>query len=239
MDTTATTAIFNVLAYAEGKHVIPSNFYAHDIHYNDMKFNCVEQAFQHAKAVMYERMDIATRLIHLKTGSEQRRCGKVVLVDDRWIDERVNIMREILRCKLHNVPQYGEWLAKTTEMIVEAVPYDQFWSSGLSKQEAIKSDPSTYPGKNVMGQLHIEMRNLLKQHQRQNADYMLIADLMCEHSVLEMVWTEEKDDGTYKTVIAGNDKHMIHEVVRDKLAEEYSVVTEGYLPMLLQMKSNQ
>ena len=219
----------NVLSF-KGKNDIPSNFYEHDIYYDGIKFNCVEQAYQHAKAVKCERMDIATRLLHLKTGYEQWRCARAVQVDDRWADERVNIMRKILRCKLRFVPQYRELLSKSTGTIVEAVPGDKFWSSGLNKREACMHDPSTYPGKNVMGQLHMEMRELLKQHARVQADFMTVVDLMDEHSVLEAVMTDQnKEDGTFLTVIGGNDEQLIHDAVRGKLVEKYSVITKDYL----------
>lgn len=220
---------FDVLSF-KGKNDILSNFYEHDIYYGGIKFNCVEQAYQHTKAVMCERMDIATRLLHLKTGYEQWRCAKAVQVDDRWADERVNIMRKILRCKLSFVPQYRELLSKSTGTIVEAVPGDKFWSSGLNKREACTHDPSTYPGKNVMGQLHMEMRELLKQHARVQADFMTVVDLFDEHSVLEAVMTDQNDDdGTFLTVIGGNDEQLIHDAVCGKLVEKYSVITNDYL----------
>ena len=165
----------NTVMVFKGKTDILSNFYEFPIYYNGMCFNCVEQAYQHAKAVMYERMDIATQLLHLKTGYQQWRCAKRIKVDERWGEARVYIMRDILVQKLHCQESYRNLLLQTDAFIVEAVPGDKFWSCGLTKEEALRRNPSTYPGKNIMGQLHMEVREIAKQRERVEADFRAAA----------------------------------------------------------------
>ena len=50
-------------------------------------------------------------------------------------------------------------------MTAEAVPGDNFWSSGLSKDQIPWTRASNWPGRNIMGTLHMELREQLKNHE--------------------------------------------------------------------------
>ena len=58
---------------------------------------------------------------------------------------------------------------KAELIIVEAVPGDNFWPCGLSKEEVGWWNPENWPGKNIMGNLHMELREEVKEVERNRA----------------------------------------------------------------------
>ena len=72
-------------------------------------------------------------------------------------------MKQIIRRKFECVPRYRHELMKAKLTIVEAVPGDNFWSCGLSKEEVGWWNPENWPGRNIMGNLHMELRDEVRR----------------------------------------------------------------------------
>ena len=71
----------------------------------------------------------------------------------------LEVMRVIVRGKSKCVPEYRRELLKSDDIIVEAVHGDNYWSCGLRTHETKKTGQE----KNIMGQLHDELRRELQQ----------------------------------------------------------------------------
>ena len=54
-------------------------------------------------------------------------------------------------------------------LIVEAVPGDVYWSCGLDKEAASKTDPKHFPGQNMLGKLYMEIRAEYRKHDENRA----------------------------------------------------------------------
>ena len=46
---------------------------------------------------------------------------------------------------------------------MEAVPSDNFWSCGLSKEAVAWSNPENWPGRNISRNLHMELREEVRR----------------------------------------------------------------------------
>ena len=71
-------------------------------------------------------------------------------------------MKSILKCKLECVLDYKQLLLNSKGVIVEAVVNEGFWSSGLSKEKVFQRKSDDWPGKNMLGKLHMELREELR-----------------------------------------------------------------------------
>ena len=142
----------------KGKNCILSNFYPCTFKHFGKTFCCVEQAYQYEKAVMYGRQDVAAEIMSLNSGYQIWLAAKKIKVDGRWEKCRVNSMRSILISRMFGSMEYRRKLESVKGIIVEAVPGDTFWSAGLPADQVLSTPQENWPGENVMGRLHMEMR---------------------------------------------------------------------------------
>ena len=140
-----------------------SNFYPCSINVFDQQFQSAEHAYQYMKAKHHGMDDLAETIKR-----QQRACGTkqlakdVIKVQDSWKAVRVDAMRSIIKAKAEQVDEYRRDLLKSGKNIIaEAVPGEFFWSCGLGK-ESIRQ-PEDWPGKNMMGKLHMELRKSVQQ----------------------------------------------------------------------------
>ena len=72
-------------------------------------------------------------------------------------------MRTALKAKFIQHPDLKTKLLETgTRSIGEASARDKYWSIGTSADTAKAKDPSKWPGKNVLGNMLMELRKELK-----------------------------------------------------------------------------
>ena len=148
----------------KGSKDVLSNFYLDKFRHHGVLVNCVEQAYQYEKARMYGCDAIAEEIMKLRSGYCIWVLAKKIQVDDRWEQSRVRIMRGILQSRLQQSVIYQQKLNSIRGIIVEAVPGDKFWSAGLNADQVLKTAQADWPGQNVMGRLHMEMRQQQPQH---------------------------------------------------------------------------
>ena len=146
--------------YFDGRKDPLSNNYRYMIQYEKKKFATVSHAYYCAKAKMYGEMVYYRQIKDSFAGYPVMYLGRKVRVDDRWAKCRVNIMREILRAKMEQCANYRKRLAECSGMIVAVFHDDDFWYSGV-KKDAVLMDGEC-PGQNMLGLLHTEIRNELK-----------------------------------------------------------------------------
>ena len=113
----------------------------------------------------YGKEKVASEIRESRSAGEAKRAGRKIITERNWDIAKLDIMRHIIRAKAQCVPEYGSELLRSNDIIVEAVPGDKFWSSGLSKEEVRWCSPENWPGMNMMGKLHIELRDEIKVDQ--------------------------------------------------------------------------
>ena len=68
----------------------------------------------------------------------------------------------ILEIKAESVPEYKDLLISSgNSILVEAVPGELFWGSGLNKQLTVTTIAKYWPGQNSLGELRMDLRSLL------------------------------------------------------------------------------
>ena len=94
-----------------------------------------------------------------------------------WEKKRVPIMKAILKAKVEQVKEVKDALLNTgSNIICEAVYGDGFWSCGLGKDEASKTDPSSWPGENRLGRLWMEIRDELEEEMKKKDLYTSVTN---------------------------------------------------------------
>lgn len=153
----------NLIAFGmNGKNDILSNFYICSLKVFHRIFKSVEHAYQYMKAVYYDRTELAEEICRQPTAWGAKNLAKQVLTEDSWHENKLDIMRDIIRAKAACVPEFRMELLKSQDKIVETVQGDYFWSCGLRKHEVFWTNEKDWPGKNVMGQLLMELRTELQ-----------------------------------------------------------------------------
>ena len=82
------------------------------------------------------------------------------MTEESWEEEKLEVMRAIIRAKAESVPEYRRELLKC-DVIVEAVYGDNYWSCGLKTHDVPWTNEKDWPG-NIMGQLHMKLCEELK-----------------------------------------------------------------------------
>ena len=168
----------------KGKLDILSNFYPCTLTVYDREFRSSEHAYQYMKASVCGNDEMAEKICQLECPREVKIISKRLRTNDEWKRAKLDIMRDIIVAKAEYVPEYKEKLLSANQIIAEAVPDDFYWSSGLSKEEIVWVDDMNWPGQNVMGKLHMELREKIRMNENGTSDPMA-SSLFKFHIVLK------------------------------------------------------
>ena len=161
----------------KGPGCVLSNFFPCSLVLFGRTFNSSEQAYQYKKALNFEDFPTASQILQAEKAS---RCRSLTrhLQHDSWDAIKVGVLEHVVRAKLEQVPQYRQALLDAEDLIVEAVPGEFFWSAGLSSHDVIRCVPSQWPGRNVMGMIHMLIRNELRSSMNQPSSSVSVPPLM-------------------------------------------------------------
>lgn len=96
----------------------------------------------------------ADKIRAAKSALEAKRIGNFVTTSDSWISSRVQIMEEIISKKSEQVENFRDVLENSTKNVIFAeTTYNDFWATGLNYDQSMHTKTSTWPGKNVLGQI--------------------------------------------------------------------------------------
>ena len=149
--------------YFRGYKYVLSNFYYCKLEIDGQKFNSSEKAYQVLKAKFHKLKDVEEELMECDFVSKVKKISEKINVSAEWIDKRVEVMRKILRAKADQCTTYRKKLLSCKGKIVEAIRGDLFWSAGLDEQDLKNLPMDAWPGQNVLGQLHMEIRDELQE----------------------------------------------------------------------------
>lgn len=138
-----------------------SNFYPCQFSEAGTVYSSVEQYITHKKATLFSDSGTAEGILKTDDPYKAKALGKKVKGFNAklWNQEREHIMLQGLKLKFDQNPRLKAELAATKKkMLVEASPVDRFWGAGLNIHHPSLSDPSAWPGKNVLGKLLMEVR---------------------------------------------------------------------------------
>uniref|UniRef100_A0A6C0LVN7 NADAR domain-containing protein n=1 Tax=viral metagenome TaxID=1070528 RepID=A0A6C0LVN7_9ZZZZ len=125
-----------------------------------------EQYMMAHKALLFNDIDTYTKIITTSDPFTIKKLGRQVKNFDEkeWNKYKFDIVMEGNKLKFTQNKKLGKELINTgSKIIVEASKYDRIWGIGLDKKEAINIDPKKWPGKNLLGQIIMKVRNELKR----------------------------------------------------------------------------
>lgn len=126
-------------------------------------YNCAEQGMMHQKALMFNDLVSAERIMATDDPAVQKKIGRSVLNynDNEWSAKRYQIVYLLLRAKFEQNPVLLQQLLDTEGLeIVEASPYDKVWgvAMGVDKYPEIL-DKANWKGDNLLGKILMHVRD--------------------------------------------------------------------------------
>ena len=130
-------------------------------------YNCAEQYMMAEKAKLFGDSTTRAKVLSEFDPAVQKRLasarGPLRSFDEpTWERECQRIVAAGNRAKYRQNPELkAALLATAGKTLVEASPMDAIWGIGLGVQEALERDPSTWPGKNLLGRALMLVRDEL------------------------------------------------------------------------------
>lgn len=129
------------------------NFSAHVIQIWDIHFPTAEHAYQWRK-FSKNRPDIAEKILSAPSPHAAKEISEVnkMYLPNTWHEEKVSVMKDILRAKAEQHADVCEILKKTgNRYIIENSPVDNFWGIGANND-----------GENMIGKIWMKIRASLQ-----------------------------------------------------------------------------
>lgn len=129
---------------------------------DEHKFTCVEQYMMWRKACLFGDQASAAKLLVLSHPADCRELGRRVqgFKQDVWDQEKVAIVEAGVRAKFAQNEQAKQQLLSTKgQLLAEAAPWDAIWGIGISEREARRVGVKGWPGKNLLGQILMRVRD--------------------------------------------------------------------------------
>ncbi len=147
-----------------GRTAVYSNFHPRKVTIENREYNCVEQAFQHKKALDANDTNAATKILATHDPAEQKRIGDKVKVSKKWEQRHgVALMKKAVLAKFSQHEDLkGELKSTQGKCLVECNPYDKFWSCGMKLEDPNACNPSNWTGENQLGMCLDETRRALQ-----------------------------------------------------------------------------
>lgn len=126
------------------------------------EYHCSEQAFMHAKALLFGDYDTAAKIMRAPTPMAAKKLGRQAkgFEEGVWAKHREQVMRAVCSAKFCSIRKLRKAILATAgKTLVEASPRDRIWGIGLSEAGARACDPSQWPGQNLLGKVLTALRD--------------------------------------------------------------------------------
>jgi ribA/ribD-fused uncharacterized protein len=158
-----TTDNQDVLLFRTGWSIF-STFSHSPFVFENMKFTTVEQYYQFMKAQHFKDAKAMSSILRLRSPKRCKIVGSEIdgFSMDKWVLVCRNIMLNGLQEKFLQNPLARQALLSTKDYILaEASGFDDFWGTGMTFNDETIHDMSLWRGKNVLGELLMEVRDML------------------------------------------------------------------------------
>jgi ribA/ribD-fused uncharacterized protein len=116
------------------------------------------------KARLFDDKEGLARVLAARSPGTAKAAGREIrgFDEDRWAEARYDIVVTGTLAKFSQHPDLARVLGETGAMIlVEASPTDRVWGIGLSANDEAATDPSRWPGLNLLGFALMDVRETL------------------------------------------------------------------------------
>jgi ribA/ribD-fused uncharacterized protein len=132
---------------------------------DNITYNCAEQYMMHKKALYFNDLENAQKIMETKSPREQKAIGRKVKNFDpvSWDEVAFTFVLNGNIEKFTQNPHLGKILLETegTE-IVEASPFDTIWGIGLGENDPDAWDKTKWKGRNLLGKVLDTTREYIK-----------------------------------------------------------------------------
>ena len=152
-----------------------SNWYLADFKANGRQFNCVEQYMMWSKAMLFEDVEVANKILKISNPYQQKKLGRTVKNFDITIWEHYaqSIVYHGVKSRfLQNFKDMALLLMTQGKTLVEASPYDTVWGIGMTADNPKALNKATWNGTNWLGEVLTKFRDDYKiESADNNYDY--------------------------------------------------------------------
>lgn len=141
-----------------------SQWYASPFEMNDVKYSCAEQYMMAEKARLFgddEALDSIFKAYH---PNQMKLIGKKVknFNEEVWSREKIKIVKIGNMAKFSQNPKLKRYLLGTgSKILVKTNRYDSIWGIGLAKDDDDIENPLKWKGKNLLGFILMNIRDIL------------------------------------------------------------------------------
>ena len=145
-----------------------SNFFKCDIEWGDLILPSAEHVYQVEKAKAHQRPEIVVEIQRATDARSAKAISYKIITRKGWEEENQVLMMDILRAKFDQHPELRKTLMESGDTVIaECVPNQFMWSTGLSKEAAARTHPEKWPGKNILGEMMVELRQEYRDKQKE------------------------------------------------------------------------
>ncbi len=129
------------------------------------KFKTAEHWMMYHKAVLFNDVEIAEKVLQVETPAEAKKLGRKVrgFNPEVWNDHKFDIVVKGNVLKFDQDESLKEFLLGTGKrVIVEASPMDRIWGIGMAESNEKCHDPNKWRGQNLLGFALMEAREILR-----------------------------------------------------------------------------
>ncbi len=201
-----------------GRKNVLSNFYPCHFTYNGYNYSTREQAIQHQKAIYCNSQNVGKRIMMMTDDpGDIKRLSKCVVKNTVWMKSELDVYDEICYEAAKQDETYYNKLIGSDGLLVEAVQDNYKWSCGLSVTAAMKTQSDKFRGQNLMGKVHMRIRDRLHVEQkgdewktpphpaRQHTTEQF--ELTFENKYKELTSGGEKDENVDDTTSSEKEEH--------------------------------
>ncbi|MBT4376575.1 NADAR family protein [archaeon] len=127
-----------------------------------INYNCCEQYMMTHKALLFDDLDSAKKILCEKDPREQQRLGRIIsdFNQEIWDANKEEIVYRGNKLKFYQHFDLQKRLIETfPKIFVEASPYDRVWGVGLSANDDLILDEKNWKGENLLGKVLTRVRN--------------------------------------------------------------------------------
>lgn len=143
-----------------------SNWYLSEFCLGGITFSSMEQYMMYQKAVLFNDMKIAGKILETSDVAEIKALGRAVAqyVESVWAGRRQIIVYRGLTEKFRQNPDLRNRLVATGEAVLaECAVKDRIWGIGLSMKDRRRFDMSEWQGQNLLGYALMEVRSEIRK----------------------------------------------------------------------------
>lgn len=141
-----------------------SQWYSSSFTDGNIVYNCAEQFMMAEKAKLFNDAEMRKQILSSIQPKEMKEFGRCVKNFDKtkWDNECYDIVKKGNIFKFSQNKQLWNYLKETKDRIlVEASPRDKIWGIGMGKLNENVENPLMWHGKNLLGFVLTEVRDLL------------------------------------------------------------------------------